>query len=115
MAAGRSQHLHSVRPAGCRRIFGLVYRKHRYPGDNPYAKGQHRDRRLPEISVSGGGDYSLYHIIVGRELRQELPCFKFEYESTLNDALKSLGMEVAFDHTAVDFSGDLFEYEPALP
>jgi serine protease inhibitor len=33
-----------------------------------------------------------------------LPRFKFEYESSLNDALKALGMEIAFDDTAADFS-----------
>ncbi len=33
-----------------------------------------------------------------------LPRFKFEYESSLNDVLKSLGMEIAFDDTAADFS-----------
>lgn len=34
-----------------------------------------------------------------------LPRFKFEYEATLNDALKALGMEEAFDPGAADFSG----------
>ncbi len=33
-----------------------------------------------------------------------LPRFKFEYESSLNDVLKALGMEIAFDDTAADFS-----------
>jgi serpin B len=33
-----------------------------------------------------------------------LPRFKFEYESSLNDVLKALGMDVAFDDTAADFS-----------
>jgi len=33
-----------------------------------------------------------------------LPRFKFEYESSLNDILKALGMEIAFDETAADFS-----------
>ncbi len=34
-----------------------------------------------------------------------LPRFTYEYEVSLNDALKALGMEVAFDDTAADFSG----------
>ena len=34
-----------------------------------------------------------------------LPKFKTEYEVTLNDALKSLGMKIAFDKSAADFSG----------
>ncbi|NMA92631.1 MAG: serpin family protein [Firmicutes bacterium] len=33
-----------------------------------------------------------------------LPRFKFEYESSLNDALKSLGMGLAFDPNQADFS-----------
>ncbi|HHX87755.1 MAG TPA: serpin family protein [Firmicutes bacterium] len=33
-----------------------------------------------------------------------LPRFKYEYESSLNDVLKSLGMEIAFDSQAADFS-----------
>ncbi len=33
-----------------------------------------------------------------------LPRFSFEYESSLNDALKTLGMEIAFDDSAADFS-----------
>ncbi|MGB3510171.1 MAG: serpin family protein [Microcoleaceae cyanobacterium] len=34
-----------------------------------------------------------------------LPKFTAEYELTLNDVLKSLGMEIAFDKRAADFSG----------
>ncbi len=34
-----------------------------------------------------------------------LPKFKTEYAVTLNDVLKSLGMEIAFDKRAADFSG----------
>ncbi len=34
-----------------------------------------------------------------------LPRFKFEYETSLNDALKALGMAEAFDPAAADFSG----------
>jgi serpin B len=34
-----------------------------------------------------------------------LPRFKVEYEETLNDALKALGMGVAFEETRADFSG----------
>ncbi len=33
-----------------------------------------------------------------------LPRFQFEYETTLNDGLKSLGMAIAFDSAAADFS-----------
>ena len=33
-----------------------------------------------------------------------LPRFKFEYETSLKDVLKSLGMEIAFDRSAADFS-----------
>lgn len=33
-----------------------------------------------------------------------LPRFKIEYESSLNDVLKELGMAIAFDETAADFS-----------
>ena len=33
-----------------------------------------------------------------------LPKFKTEYEVTLNDALKSLGMKIAFDSMTADFS-----------
>jgi serine protease inhibitor len=38
-------------------------------------------------------------------LRLFLPRFKLEYEKVLNAALKALGMEVAFDDRAADFSG----------
>ena len=34
-----------------------------------------------------------------------LPRFKLEYEATLNDALKRLGLEIAFDSARADFSG----------
>ncbi|HEX8185290.1 MAG TPA: serpin family protein, partial [Blastocatellia bacterium] len=34
-----------------------------------------------------------------------LPRFKVEYEVTLNDALKALGMEPAFDASRANFSG----------
>ncbi len=34
-----------------------------------------------------------------------LPRFKFEYETSLNDTLKNLGMAIAFDDSAADFSG----------
>ncbi len=33
-----------------------------------------------------------------------LPRFKYEYESSLNDVLKTLGMEVAFNRSTADFS-----------
>jgi len=35
----------------------------------------------------------------------KLPRFKLDYEKTLNDALKSVGMEVAFNPREADFSG----------
>jgi len=38
------------------------------------------------------------------ELLVALPKFKLEYEKNLNDVLKALGMEVAFDEAAADFS-----------
>ncbi len=38
------------------------------------------------------------------ELLVALPKFTLEYEKTLNDALEALGMEVAFDPAAADFS-----------
>jgi serine protease inhibitor len=38
------------------------------------------------------------------ELLVALPKFRLEYEKTLNDALEALGMEVAFDPAAADFS-----------
>ena len=34
-----------------------------------------------------------------------LPRFKVEYEITMNDALKALGMEVAFDENRANFTG----------
>ncbi len=34
-----------------------------------------------------------------------LPRFSFEYETSLNDALNALGMGIAFDENAADFSG----------
>jgi serine protease inhibitor len=34
-----------------------------------------------------------------------LPRFKFEYETSLKDALAALGMAIAFDESAADFSG----------
>lgn len=34
-----------------------------------------------------------------------LPRFKIEYEAKLNDALKAIGMEIAFDQGRADFSG----------
>lgn len=34
-----------------------------------------------------------------------LPSFKFEYSIDLNEALKALGMEIAFDSTSANFSG----------
>ncbi|GAB4305023.1 MAG: serpin family protein [Oscillatoriaceae cyanobacterium] len=35
----------------------------------------------------------------------KLPRFKVEYDITLNDSLKAMGMEVAFDRNKADFSG----------
>lgn len=40
-----------------------------------------------------------------REGSLELPRFKFEYGSSLNDALKAMGMAVAFEPNQADFSG----------
>ena len=42
-----------------------------------------------------------------------LPRFKFDYEASLNDALKKLGMEIAFDDSAADFSA-MKEVPPRL-
>ncbi len=42
-----------------------------------------------------------------REGRLALPKFKLEYDITLNDVLKDLGMSVAFDPRAADFTGIL--------
>lgn len=39
-----------------------------------------------------------------RETMLYLPKFKFEYEQELNDLLKSMGMEIAFNKTLADFS-----------
>lgn len=39
------------------------------------------------------------------QVHLEMPKFTLEYEITLNDVLKALGMGVAFDHVAADFSG----------
>jgi len=38
------------------------------------------------------------------ELLVALPRFRLEYDITLNEVLEALGMEVAFDETAADFS-----------
>ncbi len=38
------------------------------------------------------------------ELLVGIPKFSLEYEKSLNEVLKALGMEVAFDETAADFS-----------
>jgi len=40
-----------------------------------------------------------------REGEVGLPRFKFEYETSLNETLKALGMENAFDENIADFSG----------
>jgi serpin B len=42
----------------------------------------------------------------------ELPRFKMEYEITMNDVLKALGMGIAFDEGAADFSGMYAGPEP---
>lgn len=39
-----------------------------------------------------------------RETMLHIPKFKFEYEKELNDLLKSMGMEIAFNKTLADFS-----------
>lgn len=48
-----------------------------------------------------------------REGEVGLPRFQFEYEKSLNDVLKTLGMEIAFDDSAADFSG-MREIPPRL-
>lgn len=44
------------------------------------------------------------HSFATREGEIKLPKFKIEYEATLNDALKSMGMGVAFSQDQADFS-----------
>ena len=39
-----------------------------------------------------------------REVDLSLPRFTIEYEETLNDVLRAMGMEIAFDRTEADFS-----------
>jgi serpin B len=39
-----------------------------------------------------------------RDMELGLPKFKFEYEITLNDVLRAMGMEIAFDQVEADFS-----------
>jgi serine protease inhibitor len=43
----------------------------------------------------------------GRRVRLGLPRFRVEYETTLNDPLKAMGMGLAFDEKRADFSGML--------
>jgi serine protease inhibitor len=42
-----------------------------------------------------------------------LPRFKLAYEATLNDALKALGMGIAFDQRRADFSGMIADGKPS--
>jgi serine protease inhibitor len=42
--------------------------------------------------------------LASREVELYFPKFKFEYEKTLNDMLKSMGMSVAFSRTDADFT-----------
>ncbi len=42
-----------------------------------------------------------------------LPRFKLAYEATLNDALKTLGMGIAFDGRRADFSGMIADRKPS--
>jgi serine protease inhibitor len=42
--------------------------------------------------------------LTSREIELYLPKFKFEYDKTLNDMLKSMGMAVAFSTTDADFT-----------
>jgi serine protease inhibitor len=42
-----------------------------------------------------------------------LPRFKLTYEATLNDALKALGMGIAFDQRRADFSGMIADGKPS--
>lgn len=48
-------------------------------------------------AIVGGLEVSTYEVY--------MPKFKMEYEITLNDALRALGMDVAFDPARADFSG----------
>jgi serpin B len=41
-----------------------------------------------------------------------LPRFKIQYEATLNDALKALGMAIAFDGRRADFGGMFADGKP---
>ena len=47
---------------------------------------------------------SLTNGLASRELELYFPKFKFEYEKTLNDMLKSMGMSIAFSLTEADFT-----------
>lgn len=42
---------------------------------------------------------------VNKEGDIQIPRFKIEFEKTLNDTLKAMGMEIAFDESRADFSG----------
>ncbi len=46
-----------------------------------------------------------------REGEIVLPRFRLEYEKTLNEVLKSMGMEIAFDRSRADFSR-MYEISP---
>jgi serine protease inhibitor len=67
------------------------------------AKGSGLDQFHKGLSVASWEEW------VGKFEEMEgslrLPRFKVEYEAALNDALKALGMGVAFDQTRADFSG----------
>jgi len=43
-----------------------------------------------------------------------LPRFKLAYEATLNDALKALGMGIAFDQRRADFGGMIADSKPSV-
>jgi len=60
------------------------------------------DSFVAELDENGWNDLFADAQVTGIEL--QLPRFKLEYEKVLNDALKALGMEVAFMGGAADFS-----------
>ena len=80
----------------------------------PYKKGVSMYIFLPSKQVGLEGFYQVLNeenwedwmkqFRGGYEVNLGLPKFKNEYEVSLNDVLKSLGMEIAFDDKKADFS-----------
>jgi len=66
-----------------------------------------RDVPLAEFvaDLDAAGWAAIVGSMTPAEAMVALPKFKLEYEKTLNDALKALGMEPAFDPAVADFSG----------